>query len=67
MTLLGRQPLEMLHQFRGFNDQRHRKVLGRVKLLPVALVCEFTQTFLEFAEGIHAGITLPQPVIGRIS
>lgn len=41
--LLERQPLEMLKHFTGFARQRHRQVLGIVKLVPVAFRRELSQ------------------------
>ena len=38
-----REPLEMLDHFGGFDDQRHREVLRRVELVPVACVGECAQ------------------------
>ena len=47
----------MLPEFPSLDDPRHGQVLGRVKLLPVALAyCQFTERrFLKSSRGIHGG------------
>ena len=35
-ALSGSQPLKVLEQFGGLDAQRHRQVLGSMKLLPLA-------------------------------
>jgi hypothetical protein len=41
------QPLKELKEFAGFPDQRHRKVLGGVRLYAVALGDELAERPLE--------------------
>ena len=41
-------PLEMFHQFRGFNGQGHAQILRRMELLPVPFVHELTHHLAQF-------------------
>jgi hypothetical protein len=43
-ALLLRQPLEMFDQLRGLGNESHGKVLRRMKLVPVTLLCELPQS-----------------------
>ena len=48
----------MLHQLGGLDDQRHREILGRMKLLPVAFARELAQAFFQVFEGFHDKISM---------
>ena len=52
MALRFGQPLELGHQFAGLPGERHRQILGRVELLPVACAGEVAQALRELGEAV---------------
>jgi len=48
------EPLELLHQFGRLDDQCHGEILGRMELIPVALIGKPAQSFGKIVEIVFA-------------